>query len=142
MLKRPNDWVMRAKRGLLGWKTRPAKSDSRAFDCEACSNKRRNVCVMQAKRGPLVGEIHPEFDSEEDYEMGASDLREDKEEEPVIADKKAMDSFEPRRSAHNVVVKIYSYPSIPTWLKLSGKRKRGFEKDVILQVTASNNVIQ
>ena len=123
--KHPNDWVMWAKRGLLGWKTRRAKSDS--FDCEACYNKRRNICVMQAKRGPLVGEIHPEFDSEEDYEMGASDSREDKEEEPVIADKEAMDSFEPRRSAHNVVAKNYSYPSIPTRLKfLSGKRKRGF----------------
>ena len=100
--KHPNDWVMRAKRGLLGWKTRPAKSDS--FDCKACSNKRRNVCVMQANRGPLVGEIHPEFNSEEDYEMGASDSREDKEEEPVIADKEAMDSFEPCQSARNVVV--------------------------------------
>ena len=100
---------------------------------------------MSCKRkgGPLVREIHPEFDSEEDYEMGVSDSREDKEEEPVIADKEAMDSFEPRRSARNVVAKNYSYPSIPTQLKfLSGKRKRGFEKDVVLQVTASNNVIQ
>ena len=52
-------------------------------------------------------------------------------------------AFEPRRSSSNAAAKNMSYPNSTITLKyLNGKRKRGFEKDDVVEVRASDNVIQ
>ena len=51
--------------------------------------------------------------------------------------------FEPCRSSRNAAAKNMSYPNATITLKyFNGKRKRGFEKDDVIEVRASDNVIQ